>query len=201
MSQPSLVPAPSPHQEHAVRVELTMTGFADRRLNQLGYACPTFGASCGNRTRASAMARRRHSTRPTKPRTSQASAKYRGRESNSQALVSKTSRFTCFLHPGINQRPRQDSNPRSPDSKSDALVPSELLGHIRGRRGTRTRNGMATAASLRTRLLVQPDAFQWRRGQESNLHGCYPDWLATSCLSRSATSPLAETIGFEPTQD
>lgn len=39
MSQPSLVPAPSPHQEHAVRVELTMTGFADRRLNQLGHAC------------------------------------------------------------------------------------------------------------------------------------------------------------------
>ena len=39
MSQPSLVPAPPPHQEHAVRVELTMTGFADRRLNQLGYAC------------------------------------------------------------------------------------------------------------------------------------------------------------------
>lgn len=39
MSQPSLVPAPSPHQEHAVRFELTMTGFADRRLNQLGYAC------------------------------------------------------------------------------------------------------------------------------------------------------------------
>jgi hypothetical protein len=39
MSQPSLVPAPSPHQEHAVRFELTMTGFADRRLNHLGYAC------------------------------------------------------------------------------------------------------------------------------------------------------------------
>ena len=47
MSQPSLVPAPPPHkephkepsQEHAVRVELTMTGFADRRLNRLGYAC------------------------------------------------------------------------------------------------------------------------------------------------------------------
>src|SRR6185295_17527216 len=39
MSQPSLVPAPSPHQEHAVRVELTISGFADRRLNQLGYAC------------------------------------------------------------------------------------------------------------------------------------------------------------------
>ena len=39
MSQPSLVPAPSPHQEHAVRFELTMTGFADQRLNQLGYAC------------------------------------------------------------------------------------------------------------------------------------------------------------------
>lgn len=39
MSQPSLVPAPSPHQEHAVRFELTMTGFADRRLNQLGDAC------------------------------------------------------------------------------------------------------------------------------------------------------------------
>ena len=38
MSQPSLVPAPSPHQERAVRFELTMTGFADRRLNQLGYA-------------------------------------------------------------------------------------------------------------------------------------------------------------------
>jgi hypothetical protein len=38
MSQPSLIPAPSPHQEHAVRFELTMTGFADRRLNQLGYA-------------------------------------------------------------------------------------------------------------------------------------------------------------------
>ena len=41
MSQPSLIPAPSPHQEHAVRVELTMTGFADRRLNRLGYACDT----------------------------------------------------------------------------------------------------------------------------------------------------------------
>ena len=39
MSQPSLVPAPSPHQEHAVRFELTISGFADRRLNQLGYAC------------------------------------------------------------------------------------------------------------------------------------------------------------------
>ena len=39
MSQPSLVPAPPPHQEHAVRFELTMTGFADRRLNRLGYAC------------------------------------------------------------------------------------------------------------------------------------------------------------------
>ena len=38
MSQPSLVPAPSPHQERAVRFELTMTGFADQRLNQLGYA-------------------------------------------------------------------------------------------------------------------------------------------------------------------
>src|SRR5713101_8026939 len=38
MSQPSLIPAPSPHQERAVRFELTMTGFADRRLNQLGYA-------------------------------------------------------------------------------------------------------------------------------------------------------------------
>ena len=42
MSQPSLVPAPSPHQEHAVRVELTISGFADRRLNQLGYACHKF---------------------------------------------------------------------------------------------------------------------------------------------------------------
>jgi hypothetical protein len=38
MSQPSLIPAPSPHQERAVRFELTMTGFADRRLNRLGYA-------------------------------------------------------------------------------------------------------------------------------------------------------------------
>src|SRR5580765_5593435 len=38
MSQPSLVPAPSPHQERAVRFELTMTGFADRRLNPFGYA-------------------------------------------------------------------------------------------------------------------------------------------------------------------
>ena len=56
MSQPSLIPAPSPHQEHAVRFELTMTGFADRRLNQLGYACKTFGASYGNRTRAFAVA-------------------------------------------------------------------------------------------------------------------------------------------------
>src|SRR5580765_7822017 len=36
MSQPSLVPAPSPHQERAVRFELTMTGFADRRLNPPG---------------------------------------------------------------------------------------------------------------------------------------------------------------------
>jgi hypothetical protein len=35
MSQPSLIPAPSPHQEHAVRFELTMTGFADRRLANL----------------------------------------------------------------------------------------------------------------------------------------------------------------------
>ena len=34
MSQPSL-PAPPPHQEHAVRFELTMTGFADRRLANL----------------------------------------------------------------------------------------------------------------------------------------------------------------------
>lgn len=42
MSQPSLVPAPSPHQEHAVRVELTISGFADRHLNQLGYACHKF---------------------------------------------------------------------------------------------------------------------------------------------------------------
>ena len=67
MSQPSLVPAPSPHQDRAVRFELTMTGFADRRLNQLGYARCNFGASCGNRTRAFALARRRHSTRPTKP--------------------------------------------------------------------------------------------------------------------------------------
>lgn len=39
MSQPSLVPAPSPHQEHAVRFEPTISGFADRRLNRLGYAC------------------------------------------------------------------------------------------------------------------------------------------------------------------
>src|SRR6185503_1006370 len=66
MSQPSLVPAPSPHQEHAVRIELTMTGFADRRLNQLGYACQIPGASCGNRTRASALATQRHPPRPTK---------------------------------------------------------------------------------------------------------------------------------------
>ena len=39
MSQPSLVPAPPPHQKHAVRFELTITGFADQRLYQLGYAC------------------------------------------------------------------------------------------------------------------------------------------------------------------
>ena len=39
MGQPSLIPAPPPHQEHAVRIELTLSGFADRRLNQLGYAC------------------------------------------------------------------------------------------------------------------------------------------------------------------
>ena len=39
MSQPSLIPAPPPHKEHAVRIELTMTGFANRRLDRLGYAC------------------------------------------------------------------------------------------------------------------------------------------------------------------
>ena len=47
MSQPSLVPAPSPHQERAVRFELTMTGFADRRLNQLGYARVTLELRAG----------------------------------------------------------------------------------------------------------------------------------------------------------
>jgi hypothetical protein len=47
MSQPSLVPAPSPHQERAVRIELTMTGFADRRLNQLGDARVTLELRAG----------------------------------------------------------------------------------------------------------------------------------------------------------
>ena len=48
MSQPSLIPAPSPHQERAVRFELTMTGFADRRLNQLGYARVNFELRIAN---------------------------------------------------------------------------------------------------------------------------------------------------------
>ena len=38
MSQTSLVPAPSPHQDRAVGIEPTMIGFADRRLDPLGYA-------------------------------------------------------------------------------------------------------------------------------------------------------------------
>ena len=34
-------------KEHAVRVELTISGFADRRLNRLGYACETLELRAG----------------------------------------------------------------------------------------------------------------------------------------------------------
>ena len=39
MSQTSRSCSISASKKHAVRFELTMTGFADRRLNHLGYAC------------------------------------------------------------------------------------------------------------------------------------------------------------------
>jgi hypothetical protein len=82
MSQPSLVPAPPPHQEHAVRFELTITGFADQRLNQLDYACEK---NCELRISNCGFVANPGAIRNSK------FFWYRRRESNPHQLVSKTS--------------------------------------------------------------------------------------------------------------
>ena len=133
MSQPSLVPAPPPHRKHAVRLELTMTGFADRRLNHLGHACEKPGASCENRTRAFALARRRHSTRPTKH-----SEDFELRMSNCECRIRVRFAIRISQFALLYWCRRRDSNPHQLVSKTSA---SARLGHAGKYRGWKMEDG------------------------------------------------------------
>ena len=111
-----------------------MTGFADRRLNRLGYACDKSGASCGNRTRASALATQRHPPRPTKPeeRLGEMETRRRGEITRSPlsprrpASVSPSSgageRIRTFIKLGLSQSPLP-IGPRQRTSMSNRELP------------------------------------------------------------------------------